>query len=272
MSTRSNRPGTARRADRPAAAASGSSPSATPAANAAARLQTLNSPQSGDSMRQRPRGGGCRSGRRQIRADVLRAVIRFFTHAVGPAHRRRSRPDLPRPGIVGVDDRKGGRRATGAFEEAVFGREVVLHRAVEVEMVLREVGEDGRVEPHSVDPLERQRVRGDLEDEIRSAGGERGLHHPHEVERFGRRVDGRRLAVRDPVQHRARQSGDAAGMAQHRIDGEHRCRLAVGAGHARQPQRLIRATVQPAAHQRQRPAAPLDLQPRGGEVRGRAVR
>ena len=55
------------------------------------------------------------------------------------------------------------RRAARGREERGLGREVGLHRLVEVEMILCQVGEHGDVEADPVDPVLHQGVRGDLD-------------------------------------------------------------------------------------------------------------
>ena len=50
----------------------------------------------------------------------------------------------------------------GLLEQPPLGREVGVHRLVEVEVVLREVGEHAAGEADSGHPAELERVRGDL--------------------------------------------------------------------------------------------------------------
>ena len=113
-----------------------------------------------------------------------------------PDERRRLEPEGDRghgqlgdealsPGIVLVDD---GRPLLGVeHEELLLGREIVLHRLVVVQVLAAEVGEDGHVEADARDPLEVERVGGDLHDAVGHAVVEHGPEHPLEVGRFGRR-------------------------------------------------------------------------------------
>ena len=52
----------------------------------------------------------------------------------------------------------GGRRRLRAGEQASLRLEVVLHRPMEIEVVLAQIGEDERVEPDSVESSERRTV------------------------------------------------------------------------------------------------------------------
>ena len=70
------------------------------------------------------------------------------------------------PGIVDADDRDRRRpaRVLRLSEQLCLRLEVVLHRRVEVEVVLGEVREAGDVDVHAADPAEYQCVGGDLHD------------------------------------------------------------------------------------------------------------
>ena len=61
----------------------------------------------------------------------------------------------PAPGVVGAHHRRGGE---GGREQPRLGREVVVHRAVEVEVVLGQVGEHGHREAGGVHPVQLQAV------------------------------------------------------------------------------------------------------------------
>ena len=61
--------------------------------------------------------------------------------------------------ILYIDDRNPRRRTQFSIEERLFRREVVLHRAVIIEVILREVGEDRHIVGQSVDSSLSQGVR-----------------------------------------------------------------------------------------------------------------
>ena len=131
-------------------------------------------------------------------------------------------------GAVDVDDRD---RRTG-LEEAALGGEVVLHRRMEVEVVLGQVGEDGGGEMRAVGAVEGERMRGDLD----RAGAVPDLEHPGEggleVDRLGRRVDHLAVNAADHRLDRPEQRGLLAAGLEELADQEGRRCLAVGPGDA----------------------------------------
>ena len=104
-----------------------------------------------------------------------------------PAGERRG-PGGP-DGIVGVQD--GGRRGLPPRrqelgEEPPLGDGVLLHRAVEVEVVLGEVREHGHVEGDAVHAVERERVGGHLHRHPAHAGRHHLREQPLQLDRLGR--------------------------------------------------------------------------------------
>ena len=76
----------------------------------------------------------------------------------------------------------------GAGEQPALRLEVVLHRPVQVEVVLREVREDEGVEADAVEPLQRRAVRRRLDGDAPVAGVEHLAEEPLQVDRLGSRV------------------------------------------------------------------------------------
>ena len=131
------------------------------------------------------------------------------------------------PLVVDADDTPA--RVLGR-EERRLRPEVVLHRLVEVEVVLREVGEQGDVEDRAVDAVLGERVARDLHDDV----GRAGLpHHGEQGVQVGRLRSGANRLDPDPPHprlDRAEEAGRLAERAQARLDEVRGRRLAVGAG------------------------------------------
>src|SRR5206468_12127397 len=118
---------------------------------------------------------------------------------------------------------RGGQK----LEEPALGAPVLVEGAVEVEVILREVGEDTDVERERVDARERQRVRADLHrhpaDPARAHGGQ----HRLDLERLRRRLAGGPDLVADDVMDRAEYPGGASAAETQRGDTDRGRRLAV---------------------------------------------
>ena len=145
-----------------------------------------------------PRGG---DGRRDARVQPAHRL------GAGPRPRRRprsrarrSRAPAARPNSSSRLAAPGGSApsSAGPREQAPLGREVVLHVGVVVEVVAREVGEEGRREAGARHAPLHERVGGDLH----RAGGVAGVAHPGEqrleVDRVGGRVRDRQHLPADP--------------------------------------------------------------------------
>ena len=155
----------------------------------------------------------------------------------------------PPVGVVDVDDRRF-RPQLG--EEPALGEEVVLHVGVEVEVVLGQVGEQGQLEADRVDPVQGERVRGDLH----RAGAVAALEHAAEGLLEVDRLRGRAL---DLLLDRADHLLDGAQQArldrrrlEHLAEQEGGRRLAVGAGDPRHPQLGRRVAVEARRDRRHR--------------------
>ena len=111
------------------------------------------------------------------------------------------------PPLVADVDR--GRRRRRAREEPPLRVEVVLHRPVQVEVVLAQVREDERVEADAVEPPERRAVRRRLEGDAPVARVEHLAEEPLEVDRLGRRERRGALLAADLQLDRARRARPA---------------------------------------------------------------
>jgi hypothetical protein len=131
-----------------------------------------------------------------------------------------------------VADVYGRRRRCGPDEESALGQEVLLHRPVEVEVVLGEVGEDERVEPDAVEAVQHRRVRRRLERDAAVAGVEHLPERPLQVDRLGSRShDGPNLAA-DSALDGSEQTRAPARCLEDRVKQEGGRRLAVRPRHA----------------------------------------
>jgi hypothetical protein len=128
---------------------------------------------------------------------------------------------------------------------------------MEVEVVLREVGEHRGRDPHALGPPQLQRVRGDLHRAGAVAAVEHLAERALEVDRLGRRPDRRPLVARHHRGHGPEQAALAPGRLEQRADEERRGGLAVGARDPHYGQRGRGVPVEPR---------------RGGRHRGAHVR
>ena len=165
------------------------------AAIAPSAFGTLKRPGSGGDL-----AAGRPASRRRTRQPAGSSARR------GPGSRRRDRsrrsdapstsPASRRPYRSSTFDHARGPRS--ALEQPALGREVVLHRRVEVEVVLGEVGEDAAAKWIAVGAVQLERVRGDLH---RARPVARVEHRPErrlQVDRLGRRALDRRPRARRP--------------------------------------------------------------------------
>ena len=182
----------------PAASSSSSMSSRIPAAITPSTFSTLNRPRSGVSISIPP------ARKRLPDAPTSSPSGRISAASVRPKviERRAARLDqLERqPAAVLVADVDRRRRRLGAGEQPALRLVVVLHRPVQVEVILREVREDERVEAHPVEPVQRRAVRRGLDGDAPVARVEHLAEEPLQVDRLGRRVRRRaHLAADDPL-------------------------------------------------------------------------
>ena len=174
--------------------------------------------------------------RRERRADRVLAVE---APAAAAARSRRSRASRRRtrsrpgssarePAAVLVADVDHG--AVGLVEQRALRLEVRLHRAVEVEVVLRQVREDEHREPRAREPPLRLRDRGRLHHARAVARVDHLAEEPLQVDRLGRVEPGRpRLAADAPLDVREQAGLPPVGL-EDRVQQERGGRLAVRAG------------------------------------------
>ncbi len=193
--------------------------------------------------------------------------------------------ELPPPVVADVH---GGRRRLGTCEQSPLRLEVLLHRPVQVEVVLAQVREDERVEAHAVEAPQRRPVRARLERGAAVAGVEHLAEEPLQVDRLGRRERRRSRLTPHPPLDRPDEPGPATCSVQDRPQQERRRRLPVRPGRARDLEllrrlaeehvrrdrhRLAHGRARGAAGRRPRAAAPRRRRPRRARsppTRGRA--
>ena len=163
--------------------------------------------------------------------------------------------------VVAIEHGERRRRRAGAFEQLLLGREVGFHRAVKIQVIAREIGEDGGVEAQAVHAPQLQRVRGDLHGGVGAAKLLEFGEEPHEIERFRRGVDGRQYAIRQMIFDGSDQRRSVTRGAQNGIDQEAGGGLAVGSGDAGEAEAFVRLAVEVARGEGERLASVLDLNP-----------
>ena len=135
--------------------------------------------------------------------------------------------------IVDVNDRAGllfFRLRSEIMEQFGLGLEIIFHRAMKIEVVLGQIGEDGDVPFDSAGSFLGQRVRRDFH----RGGAATGVDDLREqflnVERFGRGSDRRQNTIADFVLHGAEQSTAHPGLFANVFDEKCRRRFPIGAG------------------------------------------
>ena len=169
----------------PSAIASSSTSSRSPAATAPSTFSTLKRPRNGVSMSIPP-------ARNELPRAAELEPVRPDLGVVGePEGDERRAMEVAQ--VVGekpapvVADVHGRRRRLRACEEPPLRLEVLLHRPVQVEVVLAQVREDERVEAHTVEAPQRRSVRARLDCGAAVSGVEHLPEEPLQVDRLGRR-------------------------------------------------------------------------------------
>src|SRR5205807_7426588 len=122
------------------------------------------------------------------------------------------------------------------IKEFFLRREVILHCAVIIEVILREVGEDADVEFNTADTLLFERVRADFHDASLAVSAQHLRHHLLDFERLGRGALRRNDALADLVSHRANQAAVNSRGFHNLFHHESHGGLAVRAGDTNDPQ------------------------------------
>ncbi len=154
------------------------------------------------------------------------------------------------------------RRIDRAVEEQALGGEVVLHGLVVVEVVAREIGEDGHVEVDSGHASLVERVARDFGDEFGCAARHAFGHQLEQVARFGRGVDRRPHFAGHMIFNGADENRLARGGIQQRFGQKGRGGFAVGAGDSGGGELAFGMAEECGGSLGQRAAAVLDLEQR----------
>ena len=162
---------------------------------------------------------------RQVELDVAGAVVGLALDREGHAVDLGGDP----PPVLVVDVHHGRPRL---LEQPPLGREVGLHRLVEVEVVLGQVREHAAREADAATPAELERVRGDLHRARAVAGVEHPPEGGLEVDRLGRRALDLLLHPAHHALDRAEQARLAPRRLEQVADQEGGGGLAVRAGDA----------------------------------------
>ncbi len=104
------------------------------------------------------------------------------------------------PAVAHVD---GSRRRLDTGEESPLRAEVVLHRPVEIEVVLTQVRKHERIEAHALEPLESGPMGRRLERDTEVSGVEHLPEESLEIDRFRSREGSRTLLATDSPLDRA---------------------------------------------------------------------
>ena len=156
--------------------------------------------------------------------------------------------------IVGVDHgrARGLRRLGEQLEQPALGEPIALERAVEVQVVLRQIREDRHVERDPVGAREGQRVRRHLHRDAADAAVAHLREHRLEIQRLGRGLVGRQGLVAEHVPDRADDARGEAARAQQRLHQVRGRRLAVRPGDADEQELPRRVAVEGARELRER--------------------
>ena len=185
--------------------------------------------------------------------------------SAAPCARRLVRQPAP----VRVADVHRCRRCIRPDEEAAFRLEVVLHRPVEVEVVLAQVREDERREADAVEAPQRRAVRRRLHRAAPVAGVEHLPEETLEVDRLGGRPRRRPPLAVDAGLDRPEQTGPPAGGGEHRVEQERRRGLPVRPGDADDGE--LSRSARRRTHRRQPPSQRARRARRPAARRGRAA-
>src|SRR5438309_4268751 len=93
--------------------------------------------------------------------------------------------------VVAIDHSHAGRRRSQATKQSQLGGEIFFHAMVEIEMVTREIGEDGNIKRNSIHAFLRERMGADFHDCVRLSFRCRLRKHPIQLQRLWRRMRSR---------------------------------------------------------------------------------
>src|SRR5215831_1677093 len=134
--------------------------------------------------------------------------------------------------VVDVENRRAGRLGATTFEEHALRGKVFVHRAMVVEMITREVGEDCNIEGNRIDAFLFECVGRDLHNRFGDAFGESLSQKLVEFERFRGGVRCGKNSSGNVVFDCADKDRFASGGAKNRFDQKRRGAFAVRASNA----------------------------------------
>ncbi len=164
--------------------------------------------------------------------------------------------------VVEVDH--AGRVVGQNLEKTTLREEVRLHVRVKVEVVARQVREDGGCEPDPIDTLERQRVRRHLHHSGSTAVSEHLREELLHVWRLGRRARCLAVLSAQAIRHGSQESGFEIRRIEHRGQEISGCRLAIGPGDTNHAHASAGMVVERVSQERQRESRVVDREPRRG--------
>ena len=221
------------------------------AGNAANRLEPLPDRFVADS--QRPRRVQRAERVLDVEASPELQVDAVERTRVGRRERDRLGQLLRQPASVRIADVDDRDRVRLDEEEPPLRLEVRLHVAVEVQMILAEVGEHQHGEADAVEPVKDGRMRRRLHRARAVAGVEHLPEHALQVDRLGRRANDAAPLAADSCLDRPEQAGTPSRGREDREQEVARRRLATGAGdadHLELPGRLAEEHVRNGSHRR----------------------
>ena len=193
--------------------------------------------------RDRPKDGLPFGAAHVLRAHGGRGIESVAHHPPGQKRLPRQPPPV---GVIQIHDGRGRRGRRGQrLEQPLLGQKIVLHGAVEIQMVHAQVREHGGAEIRAAQALRRQPLRRHLHRHGLVAGLPAFGQHLLEIGGFRRGPGGGDPAAAVFVIHRADQAGRQAGFAQNVPHHERRGGLAVGPGDPDDPQRTRWLAVEP---------------------------
>ena len=164
--------------------------------------------------------------------------------------------------IVRIDHRDARRRIHRSIEEQALGGEIVFHRLVVIEMVAREVGEDGNVKRNSDHAALVEGVARDLGDELFRAARNTFRHHLEQIARFGRGVNRGASLTGDVAFNGADENAGTRGRVEERFGEECGGGFSVCAGDSSGGERTLGMAEERRGGLGERAAAVLDMEER----------
>ena len=199
--------------------------------------------------------------------QIIGAHLGAFREAERDHGRPRRLDELDRePAPVLVADVDGGGRRSSSGEESSFRLVVLLHRPVQVEVILREVREDEHVEAHAIESPQGGPVGRGLDGHARVARIEHLAEETLKIDRLGRRVWRGPMGSADDPLDRADEARRATGRLEDGAEQKRTGRLAVRARDACDLERARRLVEEVVGGDRHRRASVVDEQLRNVDL------